>query len=70
MGPDLVWRTDRWVTDRAGSKDPKLKSRQISDVGFDRLVRNVYKVLFTRGMRGLGIYSTDTETREYLAALV
>ena len=37
---------------------------------FDRLVRNVYKVLLTRGMRGVAIYSTDEETREQLLDLL
>jgi DUF2075 family protein len=42
----------------------------VSDAEFDRLVRNVYKVLLTRGMRGTLIYSTDEETRALLRALV
>ncbi len=70
LGPDLVWRESRWVTQREGSKDPALRSRtQVSDTDFDRLVRNVYKVLLTRGMQGVGIYSTDPETQRHLASL-
>ena len=42
----------------------------ISDAEFDRLVRNVYKVLLTRGMQGVTIYSTDEETRAMLGDLV
>ena len=41
-------------------------ARAVSDADFDRLVRNVYKVLLTRGMVGTVIYSTDPETREAL----
>ena len=37
---------------------------------FNRLVRNIYKVLLTRGMVGTVIYSTDEETRKALHALV
>jgi uncharacterized protein len=37
---------------------------------FDGLVKNVYKVLLTRGMRGVVIYSVDPETREFLAELL
>jgi DUF2075 family protein len=29
-------------------------------------VRNTYKVLLTRGMKGTGVYSTDAETQEFL----
>ncbi len=36
----------------------------------DRLIRNTYKVLLTRGMVGTIVYSTDPETREKLRELV
>jgi len=36
---------------------------------FDRLARNVYKVLLTRGLRGCVIYSVDPETQQTLAGL-
>ncbi|WP_162458432.1 DNA/RNA helicase domain-containing protein [Pseudactinotalea terrae] len=71
LGPDLVWRTDRWVAVREANRDPAFRSRSaVSDVEFDRLVRNVYKVLLTRGMRGTLVYSTDPETQELLKSLV
>ncbi|MGW4804795.1 DNA/RNA helicase domain-containing protein [Kitasatospora sp. NPDC004272] len=69
LGPDLVWRTDRWVADRASSQDPALR-RSISDTDLDRLIRNTYKVLLTRGMIGTVVYSTDPETRAKLRELV
>lgn len=69
MGPDLVWRTDRWVVVRTASKDPSF-TRATSDDDVDRLVRNTYKVLLTRGMIGTVVYSTDPETREKLRSLV
>ncbi len=68
IGPDLVRRGDRWVADRTASKDPVLTRRtQVTDADVDRLIHNVYKVLLTRGMLGVGIYSTDRETREFIA---
>ncbi|MEV4680692.1 DUF2075 domain-containing protein [Streptomyces kurssanovii] len=69
IGPDLVWRGDKWVTDRAASKDPVF-NRSTSDADVDRLIRNTYKVLLTRGMVGTVVYSTDPETREKLRELV
>lgn len=69
IGPDLVWRRDRWVTDRTASKDPVFK-RSTPDADVDRLIRNTYKVLLTRGMVGTVIYSTDRETQEKLRELV
>lgn len=71
LGPDLVARDGRLVTRRKESKDPAFRSQgSVSDADADRLIRNTYKVLMTRGMRGTTIYSTDPETREYLATLV
>lgn len=69
LGPDLVWRVDRWVVDRTASKDPVFK-RSTPDADVDRLIRNTYKVLLTRGMIGTALYSTDPETREKLRDLV
>jgi DUF2075 family protein len=65
MGADLVWRRDHWVADRKASRDPAI--RRAGD--FDRFVRNVYKVLLTRGLRGCVIYSEDPETQQMLAGL-
>ncbi|MFD4953702.1 DNA/RNA helicase domain-containing protein [Streptomyces sp. NPDC058451] len=68
IGPDLVWRGDRWITDRTASRDPVFK-RTTSDEDVDRLIRNTYKVLLTRGIVGTIIYSTDAETRAKLLEL-
>ncbi|WP_034088402.1 DUF2075 domain-containing protein [Streptacidiphilus albus] len=69
LGPDLVWRQGRWVTDRTKSKDPAFK-KGTPDADVDRLIRHTYKVLLTRGMIGTAVYSTDEETRELLRTLV
>ncbi|MFD4525313.1 DNA/RNA helicase domain-containing protein [Streptomyces sp. NPDC058470] len=69
IGPDLVWRGDRWIVDRAASKDPVFK-KSTPGADVDRLIRNTYKVLLTRGMVGTVIYSTDAETRAKLRQLV
>ncbi|MFF4443013.1 DNA/RNA helicase domain-containing protein [Streptomyces sp. NPDC001621] len=69
MGPDLVWRGDRWIVDRSASKDPAFK-RATPDADVARLIRNTYKVLLTRGMIGTVIYSTDPQTRAKLRELV
>jgi hypothetical protein len=71
LGPDLVWRDGRMVSVRAANRDPDFRStKTVSDADFDRLVRNVYKVLLTRGMVGTVLYSTDAETRQALRRLV
>ncbi|NSC23674.1 DUF2075 domain-containing protein [Streptomyces albus subsp. chlorinus] len=68
IGPDLVWRGDRWVPDRTASMDPVFK-KKTPDAVVGRLIRNTYKVLLTRGMIGTVVYSTDAETREKLREL-
>jgi uncharacterized protein len=71
IGPDLVWRGDDWAVVRSANKDPDFRSRtKVAEHEFGRLVRNVYKVLLTRGMVGTVIYSPDPETRDLLHALV
>lgn len=69
LGPDLVWRGDHWVTDRTASQDPVFK-KSTPGADVDRLIRNTYKVLLTRGMVGTVVYSTDPETRAKLRELV
>ncbi|MEU1585347.1 DUF2075 domain-containing protein [Micromonospora sp. NPDC005710] len=71
IGPDLVARDGQLVTRRDESKDPAFRSRKsLSDGEADRLIRNTYKVLLTRGMRGTVLYATDSETQDYLRNLV
>jgi|AmaraimetP72IA01_FD_contig_31_7761838_length_273_multi_6_in_0_out_0_1 DUF2075 family protein len=44
------------------------KKCSINNAGdFNRLARNVCKVLLTRGLRGCVIYSVDPETQQTLA---
>ncbi len=71
IGPDLVWRGNDWAVVRSANKDPDFRNRtKIADHEFARLIRNVYKVLLTRGMIGTVIYSPDLQTRELLRSLV
>ena len=71
LGPDLVWRTDRWVAVRSANRVSDFRStKRVSDAEFDLLVRNVYKVLLTRGLRGVYLHSTDPETQRFLERLV
>jgi len=71
VGGDLVWRDGGFVTVRQVNRDPNLRSKvAVSDQRFDSLVRNVYKVLLTRGIVGTVIYSTDEKTRAALRQLI
>lgn len=70
IGPDLVVRHGRAITAREASKDPEFRRRSVTDLQVDRNIRNIYKVLLTRGMAGTVIYGTDPLTREFLAGLI
>ncbi|WP_416309398.1 DNA/RNA helicase domain-containing protein [Saccharopolyspora sp. NFXS83] len=64
FGEDFVIRDGVWRAQQSATKDPSLRST--STPFFDRLVRNTYKVLLTRGMHGVGLHSVDHETNEFL----
>lgn len=75
IGPDLIVRNGKVITDatKRASSDLSLKgiramlqtdpdkAKQIAD----RIIKNTYRTLMTRGMKGCYIYSTDPETQEY-----
>jgi hypothetical protein len=71
LGPDLLWRDGAIVTNRRGNRDPDFRNQKtVTDAHFDALVRNVYKVLLTRGMVGTVVHSTDRETQDALKRLI
>ncbi|SDQ14943.1 hypothetical protein SAMN04489718_0480 [Actinopolyspora saharensis] len=64
FGEDFVVRDERWFPQLEKTKDPHLKSTSLGF--FDKLARNIYKVLLTRGLQGVSLCSVDPETNEYL----
>ena len=55
------------ITDISATKDPTLKRNKDS---FDSYVRNIYRVLMSRGIKGCYIYCTDRPTSEYFKMLI
>jgi len=74
IGDDLVFRKGRIETDytkhpagsgefkRPHQKKPREEDREI----IDRIIRNTYKVLFTRGQKGMYLYVMDKGLKDYL----
>ena len=74
VGDDLIYRDGKIKTDysrhpesagefkRPYQRKPKVEDETI----IDKIIRNTYKVLFTRGQKGLYLYIMDRELREYL----
>jgi len=80
IGPDLIVRNGEVQTD-ASARDHRDKSirgykkltkadpvsaRRLTDL----IIKNTYRTLMTRGMKGCYVYSTDKETRDYFRKLV
>lgn len=75
IGPDMIVRNGKIITDamKRASSDQSVKgirnrlkenpeeAKQIADM----IIKNTYRTLMTRGMKGCYIYSTDPETQEY-----
>jgi hypothetical protein len=61
-GRDLVWRNEQWIAQPKESRDRPVRSSP----DMLRLVRNAYRVLLTRGLRGARILILDEETRDHV----
>jgi hypothetical protein len=64
-GEDLVWRDGAWVAQRGKSYDSPVKAKTVDT---QKLIRNAYRVLMTRGITGTQLLCLDDETREHVAA--
>ncbi len=64
IGPDLKYNkeTDSLYGDMSVTKDPTLR-RDPSN--FETYMKNIYRVLLTRGMRGCYVYFVDKETEKF-----
>ena len=75
IGPDLVVREGQVVTDasRRSSQDRSIRGYktwlrrdpQAARQAADRVIRNTYRTLLTRGMKGCYLFCTDPETNAY-----
>ena len=76
IGDDLVYRNGEIITDiskRAktdqsvrGWKSMMKSDPEMTKKILDRIIKNTYKVLMTRGMKGCYIYCTDEELSKYI----
>ncbi|MBU6122281.1 DUF2075 domain-containing protein [Hymenobacter siberiensis] len=74
IGPDLVVRDGQVITDamaRAGADKTVEKKRELMKSAegrtlLDEVIKNTYRTLMTRAMKGCYVYCTDPETAAYL----
>ena len=66
-GDDLVWRDGKWVAQLEFNKDNAFK-KELRNSGGDPVekLRNVYRVLLTRGMMSTQLFVLDEETRAHV----
>ena len=58
-------------TDKSACKDPVLRqNRQEATMTFDDYVRNIYRVLMSRGMKGCYVYAVDENLSKYLKGII
>ncbi|HET7162674.1 MAG TPA: DUF2075 domain-containing protein [Rhodanobacteraceae bacterium] len=75
IGPDLVFRDDGLVTDPSGRSKMDRSIRgwktlmrqepERTQKRLDRIIRNTYRTLMTRGMKGCYVFCTDQGMRDY-----
>lgn len=76
VGPDLIARNGRLITDPSanaktdrttfkGYKKELKEDPQAAKAKADQIIRNTYRTLMTRGMKGCYLYCTDPGTAEY-----
>ena len=80
IGPDLIVRNGEVITDpsardrhdksirghKALAKADPVSAKKITDL----IIKNTYRTLMTRGMKGCYVYSTDQETANYFNSLL
>jgi DUF2075 family protein len=70
-GEDLVHRPGRgWVGQPEYSKDSVVRRSGKSGEAFTSYVRNTYRVLLTRGLRGCYVYFRDQATRDFVLSRI
>ena len=69
FGPDLVYDPveKRWIGNPKASADPQLKKKGID---FTKYVKNIYRVLLTRGMLGCYVYFMDKNTEDFFKSRI
>jgi DUF2075 family protein len=76
IGPDLIIRDGKVITDpfKRSSMDKSIRgfkkllaqNKTEGSLMLDQLIKNTYRTLMTRGMKGCFIYCSDLETSEFI----
>ena len=73
IGPDLIYNTETHIieTVKSATRDPMLRNApNEATMTYDDYVRNIYRVLMSRGMKGCFLYICDENLRNYMKQLL
>ena len=71
FGRDLVYRPESgWLGQPEYSHDSIVKRNARADGEFTALVKNAYRVLLTRGLKGCAVYFQDAPTRDFVLSRI
>ena len=73
IGPDLIYNTEshKIETVKSATRDPMLRTApNEATMTYDDYVRNIYRVLMSRGMKGCFLYICDENLRNYMKQLL
>ena len=73
IGPDLIYNTEshKIETVKSATRDPMLRTApNEATMTYDDYVRNIYRVLMSRGMKGCFLYICDENLRNYMKQLI
>ena len=80
IGNDLLYKNNKLITDfhNHASTDPSFKGikklekedSQYANLVADKLIRNIYRVLLTRGIKGCYVYCVDESLNNYFKNLI
>lgn len=72
IGKDLTYRDGKLIFNKKANAKSDISSqiKNVDDATAERLIRNTYNVLLTRGMKGTYVYCEDDGLREYLKSFL
>lgn len=80
IGPDMVYRDGKIITDpsKRSKMDSTMKGYkrdyaidpELADKKADMIIKNTYRTLMTRGMKGCYVYCVDQDLNTYLSSIV
>lgn len=70
FGREIIYRNGKIQVNRKEYKDTGGFNNKMSDEELVKYIKNIYRVLMSRGMRGTYIYVFDKKLREYLSKYI